>query len=133
MKERYTEIRFCYFIKTLFSKFRNSLYVLDIIDAYCNLGNIDSIVLKQLIRDIRLNQGPVCTYTEEVVYVARQLGISYRDLAKKMKISVSVQSRCNKVFKEHPEQYRYIEQRTDAEQYAAIERFMLIVDIMKEI
>ena len=50
-----------------------------------------------------------------------------------MKISVSVQSRCNKVFKEHPEQYRYIEQRTDAEQYVAIERFMLIVDIMKEI
>ena len=133
MEERFIEIRFYYYIKKLFAKFRDSMYVADIIQAYCNIGDIDSSIIKAQIRWIRQNKGLVSTYADEAVYVARKIGISYRQLAKQTGVSVATQCRLNKEFDMHPERFVNLTRRTDDETFNAIKRFMLIVDILKEV
>lgn len=133
MEERYIEIRFYYFLKKLMAKFKYSIHVLDIIEAYCNLGNIDVRLIKNLLKQVRENNGLIATYSEEAVYIGRQVGISYRKLAKETGVSLATQVRLNKYYDEHPNMYKGIERHLPLDQYNEVKNFMKIVDIMKEL
>lgn len=133
MDERYVEIRFYYYMLKLLAQFKYSIYVLDVVEAYCNLGNIDSRIIKNLLRQVKEHTGLINTYKEEAVYIGRQNKVSYRELEKETGISKSTQCRLNKYYDEHPEMYVGIERHLDDTQYDAVYRFMKIVDIMKEV
>ena len=67
MEERYIEIRFYYYLVKLMSKFKYSIHVLDIIEAYCALGDIDNRVIKNLLRQVKDNCDIINKYKEEAV------------------------------------------------------------------
>ena len=68
MEERYIEIRFYYYLLKLLAKFKYSIHVLDVIEAYCALGDIDTRVIKNLLRQVKENCGIINTYKEEAQY-----------------------------------------------------------------
>lgn len=133
MEERYIEIRFYYYMLKLLHKFRNSVHIIDVIESYCNLADVDSRIIKSLLRQIREQSGLINTYKEEAVYIGRQNNISYRKLEKETGISLSTQVRLNKYYDEHPDMYMNLERRLDDTTYTAVFKFMRIVDIMKEL
>lgn len=133
MEERYIEIRFYYYILKLLAKFKYSVHVLDIIEAYCNLGNINSRIIKNLIKQIRENNGIINTYKEEAVYIGRQCKISYRTLEHQTGISLATQVRLNKYYDEHPEMYVGINKHLTDIEYQEVYKFMKIVDLLKEL
>lgn len=133
MEERYIEIRFYFYIMKLTAKFKYSVYTLDVIEAYCNLGNVDTRVIKNLMKQIRDNTGVINTYKEEAVYIGRQNNISYRKLAHETGVSIATQVRLNKYYDEHPDMYKGITRHLPLSQYEEVRKFMTVVDIMKEI
>lgn len=133
MKERFIEIRFTYYIIKLLARFNYSVTTLDIIEAYCNVGNIDSTIIKQLMKQVRDNTGIINTYREEAVYIGRVNKISYRKLADMTGISLATQVRLNKYYDEHPEMYIGITKHLPDFEYEQVEKFMQVVDLMKEI
>lgn len=133
MKERFIEIRFTYYIIKLLARFNYSVTTLDIIEAYCNVGNIDSTIIKQLMKQVRDNTGIINTYREEAVYIGRMNKISYRKLADMTGISLATQVRLNKYYDEHPEMYVGITKHLPDFEYEQVEKFMQVVDLMKEI
>lgn len=133
MKERYTEIQFYTFMKHLFKAFRNSINVVDIIDGYCNAGNVDNYVIRKQLREILNDTSPLKSYNEEKTYLARQLGISYRQAYKDIDISIATQTRAMKNITEHPEQFKFMDKRSDDATYKEIMKFMYVVNTMKEI
>lgn len=133
MKERYTEIRFYYWLMKLMKKFQSSVHILDIIEAYCNLGNIDSSVIKTLLKQVRSGTSIIDTYKEEAVYIGRQMDISYRNLQHETGVSISTQVRYNKYYNDHPDMYIGIQGHLDRTAYIEVERFMDMVDTMKEL
>lgn len=133
MKERFIEIRFTYYIVKLLARFNYSVTTLDIIEAYCNVGNIDSTIIKQLMKQVRDNTGIINTYREEAVYIGRMNKISYRKLADMTGISLATQVRLNKYYDEHPEMYVGITKHLPDFEYEQVEKFMQVVDLMKEI
>lgn len=133
MKERFIEIRFTYYIIKLLARFNYSVTTLDIIEAYCNVGNIDSTIIKQLMKQVRDNTGIINTYREEAVYIGRVNKISYRKLADMTGISLATQVRLNKYYDEHPEMYVGITKHLPDFEYEQVEKFMQVVDLMKEI
>lgn len=133
MEERYIEIRFYYYIKKLMAKFKYSIHVLDVIEAYCTLAQIDSRVIKNLLKQIRNETGIINTYTEEAVYIGRYNKISYRNLAKETGVSVATQVRLNKYYDEHPNMYTGITRHLPQEQFNEVYKFMKMVDLMKEL
>ena len=133
MEERYIEIRFYYYIIKLLAKFKYSIHVLDILEAYCNLGNIDSRIIKNLIKQIRENTGVINTYKEEAVYIGRCNKISYRKLEHETGISLATQVRLNKYYDEHPSMYIGITKHLTDIEYQEVYKFMKIVDLLKEL
>jgi uncharacterized protein YerC len=133
MEERYIEIRFYYYMLKLLHKFRNSVHIIDVIEAYCNLGGVDSRQIKNLLRQIREHNGLISTYKEEAVYIGRLNKISYRNLEKETGISLSTQVRLNKYYDAHPDMYVNIEKKLPDNVYQEVFKFMRIVDIIKEI
>lgn len=133
MKERFIEIRFTYYIIKLLARFNYSVTTLDIIEAYCNVGNIDSTIIKQLMKQVRDNTGIINTYREEAVYIGRVNKISYRKLADMTGISLATQVRLNKYYDKHPEMYVGITKHLPDFEYEQVEKFMQVVDLMKEI
>lgn len=133
MEERYIEIRFYYYMLKLLHKFRNSVHIIDVIESYCNLADVDSRIIKSLLRQIREQSGIINTYKEEAVYIGRLNKISYRKLEKETGISLSTQVRLNKYYDEHPDMYMNLERRLDDTTYTAVFKFMRIVDVMKEL
>ena len=133
MKERFIEIRFYYYILKLLSAFKYSVSTLDIIEAYCNVGDIDSTVIKKLMKQVRDNTGIINTYREEAVYIGRINKISYRQLAHITGVSLATQVRLNKYFDEHPGMYIGIEKHLPDFEYEQVEKFMHVVDMMKEL
>lgn len=130
MEERFIEIRFCYWIKKVMIEFRYSYHILDVIDAYCLLGDIDSTLIKQLMQQVKRNSGAIVTTKEEACYVARRVGCSYRDLQAMTGISISTQSRLGDMFKFHDE-YNLTKPCLNEEYHETVRKFMRIVDIMK--
>jgi hypothetical protein len=110
--------------------FRYSCYILDVIDAYCMLGEIDSTLIKQLMQQIRRNAGPITTSKEETVYIARRLGISYRTLYNQTGIALSVQSRLLETFEAHGE-FDLTKPCLSEDYHEAVKRFMRVVDILR--
>ena len=108
MKERYVEIRFIIFINKLIETFNYSIRILDVVEAYCNLGDIDVNIIKSLIRQIRNKTGPINTYREEIVYLSRQLGISYRTLYKHTGISIATQLKIKKYLEKYSQLFEII-------------------------
>lgn len=133
MEERYIEIRFCIFIEKLFKAFNYSVVVLDIIEALSNLAGVDANYIKQLARQVHSDSGIIKTYREEIVYVARQIGVSYRDLHKDTGISLGTQNRIRKELDAHPEMYKGIAKHLGEIDFMELKRFMLVVDKMKEV
>lgn len=132
MEERYIEIRFIIFINKLIETFNYSIRILDVVEAYCNLGNIDVNIIKNLIRQIRSREGPINTYKEEVVYLSRKLGVSYRTLYKHTGISIATQLKIKKYLENYGQLYESIQSKLTKEEYNAVYKFMTIVDIIKE-
>lgn len=130
MEERFIEIRFCYWIKKIMIEFRYSYHILDVIDAYCLLGDIDSTLIKQLMQQIKKNAGPITTNKEETCYIARQLGYSYRDLQAMTDISLSGQGRVNEMLRAHSE-FDITKPCLNEEYHEAVRKFMRIVDLLK--
>ena len=133
MEERYIEIRFYYFILKLMARFKYSVKILDIVEAYCNIGNVNLDIIRSLIKQIRDNNGIINTYAEEAVYIGRQNKISYRKLAKETGVSIATQWRLNKYYDAHPTMYQGITKHLSDEVYEEVRKFMKIVDIMKEL
>lgn len=132
MEERYIEIRFIIFINKLMETFNYSIHILDVIEAYCNLGNIDVNIIKSLIRQIKSRTGPINTYKEEVVYLSRKLGVSYRTLYKHTGITIATQLKIKKYLENYSQLYEGIQSKLTKEEYNAVYKFMTIVDIIKE-
>lgn len=133
MRERYIEIRFYYFLHKLMRKFKFSIHILDVLEAYCNLGEIDSTVIKSLLKQIRSGSSIIETYKEEAVYIGRQNKISYRKLEHETGVSIATQVRYNKYFEEHPGMYDGITGHLSKDIYNEVEKFMDMVDTMKEL
>jgi hypothetical protein len=130
MEERFIEIRFYHWIKKAMLEFKLSYHILDVIDAYCLLGDIDSTLIKQLMQQIRKNSGPITTTKEETVYIARQVGWSYRDVQAMANISLSAQARLQEVF-EWNNDTNLIKPCLNVEYHEAVVKFMRVVDILK--
>lgn len=133
MEERYIEIRFYYYIMKLAAKFKYSVKILDVIESYCSLADVDSNIIKRLVKQIRDSSGIINTYTEEAVFIGRQNKISYRKLAKETGISVATQWRLNAYYDKHPTMYLNITKKLPDDEYNEVYKFMKIVDILKEL
>ena len=53
MEERYIEIQFYYYIKNLIQVFKYNVRVIDLIEVLCTLNNVDTSVIKYLVKQIR--------------------------------------------------------------------------------
>lgn len=133
MKERYLEIRFHNFVLKLLKSLHYSIDTIDIIEVYANVGGADSLIIKKIVQKIRNGTSLTYYYTEEVVYLARQLGISYNKLLKEAGISKATQYRAWQVIEQELWKYENITKKLPDEQYEQIEKFMRIVDMIKEL
>ena len=133
MEERYLEIRFCIFIDKLFKTFNYSVDVLSIIEAYSMLADVSISFMKQLSRQVHSDSGIIKTYKEEIIYIARELGISYRQVQKDTGIALSSQLRIRKKLEENPNMYKGITKHLGEIDYMDLKKFMMVVDKMKEV
>ena len=133
MEERYLEIRFCIFIDKLFKTFNYSVDVLSIIEAYSMLADVSISFMKQLSRQVHSDSGIIRTYKEEIVYIARELGISYRKVQQDTGISLMTQYRIAKKLEENPNTYKGITKHLGEIDYMDLKKFMMVVDKMKEV
>lgn len=132
MEERFIEIKFYYWMQKLLFKFRYSYAILDVIDAYCLLAEVDSTIIKHLLQQIRNGAGPIVPNKEEAVYVARSVKYSYRNFAKLTGIALSNQLRLYDLYIDKNEE-DILKPVLNDEQHYAVSRFMRIVDILKEV
>lgn len=130
MEERFIEIRFCYWIKKVMVEFRYSYHILDVIDAYCLLGDVDSTLIKQLMQQVKKNAGPITTNKEETCYIARKLDYSFREIQSLTGISLGSQSRIQEMLKNYSE-FDILKPCIATDYHEAVRRFMRVVDIMK--
>lgn len=133
MKERYLEIRFHNFVVKLLKSLHYSIDTIDIIEVYANVGGADSLVIKKIVQKIRNGTSLTYYYTEEVVYLARELGVSYLKLLREMNISKATQYRAWQKIQQELWKYENITKKLPDEQYEQIEKFMRIVDLIKEL
>ena len=133
MENRYLEIRFVLWIQRLFALFKYSVTTLDVIEAYCNLADVDDIIIKKLVSQIRQHSGTIITYKEELVYIARKLGVSYSQVEHDAGISKSTQLRLKNYYAKHPGMYDNITAHLSKEEFGAVYRFMKIVDLIREV
>lgn len=133
MEERFIEIRFYYYIRKLIAAFNYNVRVLDLIEVMCTLHDIDTSVIKFLVKQIREDSGSLRTYREEVIYIARQLNISFRELKELTDISVTTQHRVSKYLDEHKELYVGITKHLNDTMYSEVYKFMKVVDTLKEV
>ena len=133
MKERYLEIRFHNFVVKLLKSLHYSIDTIDIIEVYANVGGADSLVIKKIVQKIRNGTSLTYYYTEEVVYLARELGVSYLKLLREMNVSKATQYRAWQKIQQELWKYENITKKLPDEQYEQIEKFMRIVDLIKEL
>ena len=91
------------------------------------------MVIVMQLREILNDTSPLKSYNEEKTYLARGLGISFRQADKDLIISPTTQQRVMKSITEKPEQFKFIGKRSDDETYKEIMKFMYVVNTMKEI
>lgn len=133
MKERYLEIRFHNFVVKLLKSLHYSIDTIDIIEVYANVAGADSLIIKKIVQKIRNGTSLTYYYTEEVVYLARQLGVSYLKLLRELNVSKATQYRAWQKIQQELWKYENITKKLPDEQYEQIEKFMRIVDMIKEL
>jgi len=133
MEERYLEIRFCYLMQKLIKRFNNSIHVLDFIEAVSLLANVDDMVIKNYLTQVRYGRGVIVTYLDEVVYVATQIGKSYRDIAKLTGCSPTSVTNKMKDRDRYDMIYRGTTKKTNDQDFYEIKRFMELLDVLKEV
>lgn len=133
MEERFIEIKFYYYIKNLIQTFQYNVRVIDLIEVLCTLNDVDTSVIKYLVKQIREDTSTIRTYREEVTYIARALGISYRDLQELTGISVTSQHRVSQYLKENSQLYAGITKHLSDTMYHEVYKFMKVVDLLKEV
>lgn len=133
MEERYLEIRFCYLMQKLIKRFNNSIHVLDFIEAVSLLANVDDMVIKNYLTQVRYSRGVIVTYLDEVIYVATQLGKSYRDIAKLTGCSPTSVTNKMKDRDRYDMIYRGTTKKTNDQDFYEIKRFMELLDVLKEV
>jgi len=133
MEERYLEIRFCYLMQKLIKRFNNSIHVLDFIEAVSLLANVDDMVIKNYLTQVRYGRGVIVTYLDEVIYVATQLGKSYRDIAKLTGCSPTSVTNKMKDRDRYDMIYRGTTKKTNDQDFYEIKRFMELLDVLKEV
>jgi CRP-like cAMP-binding protein len=133
MEERYLEIRFCYLMQKLIKRFNNSIHVLDFIEAVSLLANVDDMVIKNYLTQVRYGRGIIVTYLDEVIYVATQLGKSYRDIAKLTGCSPTSVTNKMKDRDRYDMIYRGTTKKTNDQDFYEIKRFMELLDVLKEV
>ena len=132
MIDRWKEIEFYFYMRKLLLTY-NNIFVLDYIEAICNLAQVDTSSIKVLARQVRTGEGLIVPRTEEVVFIARKLGISYRKLQSDFNISVATQSRYNEDLDRLRRVYAIVERRLPEIEYDNIIKFMKVVKTLKEI
>lgn len=133
MEERYLEIRFCYLMQKLIKRFNNSIHVLDFIEAVSLLANVDDMVIKNFMTQVRYGRGKIVTYLDEVLYVAISIGKSYRDIAKLVGCSPTTITNKMKDWERYDMIYKGIGKKTTDQEFDEIKRFMELLDILKEV
>lgn len=133
MEERFIEIKFYYYIKNLIQTFQYNVRIIDLIEVLCTLNDVDTSVIKYLVKQIREDTSTIRTYREEVTYIARKLGISYRDLQELTGISVTSQHRVSQYLKENSQLYEGITKHLSDTMYHEVYKFMKVVDLLKEV
>lgn len=111
----------------------NNIFILDYIESICNLAGIAPSTIKVLASQARNKQGPLIPTAEEVVYIARQLGISYKKIEYEFNIPHSTQSRLYTDIDRLNRIYNSIEKKLSDEDYDNIIKFMKVVKTLKEI
>lgn len=133
MEERYLEIRFCYLMQKLIKRFNNSIHVLDFVEAVSLLANVDDMVIKNYLTQVKYGRGVIVTYLDEVIYVATQLGKSYRDIAKLTGCSPTSVTNKMKDRDRYDMIYRGTTKKTNDQDFYEIKRFMELLDVLKEV
>jgi hypothetical protein len=133
MRERFIEIKFYYYCLNLLKKLNYTVNILDLIDTYCLLSDADSSIIKLLLKQIREGRSRLKPYKEEATYIARQLGLSYSVLQDIAGISKATQSRLKEKMKDRDYLYQNVTAKLGEREYIAVEKFMSIVDKLKEI
>lgn len=133
MKERFIEIRFYYYCLDLLKALNFSVNILDLIDTYCLLSGADSSIIKLLVKQIREGKTRIKPYRDEVIYIARVLKISYRALEKISGISAASQTRSSERVMRDSYLYESLTHKLNDIEYDSVERFMNLVDKLKEI
>lgn len=131
MEERFLEIRFHYFMRKIMKHFNNSIHILDLIETYCILGNVDDTIIKRLLAQIRYANSPTLYTPEEAAFIGVSLGYSYRKITRMVGISASNVARLMK----RPylrQMYGNARRRTNERDFEEIKNFMRLIDFMKE-
>jgi hypothetical protein len=133
MEERYIEIQFYYYIKNLIQVFKYNVRVIDLIEVLCTLNNVDTSVIKYLVKQIREGTSTIRTYREELIYIARKLDISYRDLRDLTNISITTQHRVMQQMKKEEHLYEGITKHLNDTMYNEVYKFMKVVELLREV
>ena len=133
MEERYIEIQFYYYIKNLIQVFKYNVRVIDLIEVLCTLNNVDTSVIKYLVKQIREGTSTIRTYREELIYIARKLNVSYRDLRDLTNISITTQHRVMKQKKKEEHLYEGITKHLNDTMYNEVYKFMKVVELLREV
>ena len=133
MEERYIEIQFYYYIKNLIQVFKYNVRVIDLIEVLCTLNNVDTSVIKYLVKQIREGTSTIRTYREELIYIARKLNISYRDLRDLTNISITTQHRVMQQMKKEEHLYEGITKHLNDTMYNEVYKFMKVVELLREV
>lgn len=133
MEERYIEIQFYYYIKNLIQVFKYNVRVIDLIEVLCTLNNVDTSVIKYLVKQIREGTSTIRTYREELIYIARKLNVSYRDLRDLTNISITTQHRVMQQMKKEEHLYEGITKHLNDTMYNEVYKFMKVVELLREV
>lgn len=135
MKERYLEIKFYYFVQNLICKFRYNINVLGIIEAICFLGDIDAVLIKQLVKQIRENNGFFVPTKPEVAFITRELGVPVRYINEHYNMGQRAQETNYKYAKEHAMLYNKntITKVLPDKEFEELKKFMIILDRIQKL
>lgn len=132
MIERWKEIEFYYYLKKLMITY-NDVLIIDYIEAICNLARVPISSIKVLASRIRAQDVGIVPRREEVVYIARQLGVSFSKLETEFGIANSTQRRLYENVDALKKKYAIIEPRLEEYDRNNIIKFMQVVKKLKEI
>lgn len=135
MIERYLEIKFYFFILNLVAKFNYDINVLGIVEAICYLGNVDVVLIKRLIKQIRERDTMFIPVAAEVMYVCKTLKVPVRYIKKHYGMSQCKQESNYKYAVEHPQIYNEnnIHKVLTDDEFEELKKFMITLDRIQKL